>query len=222
MPPDFNIVGNLNKVIHFAAGPDARSAKRSAVDGAIGANFDIIINNNAPDLRKFPLSTPVESIPETIASQDNAGMENHAVANTCSRIENNAGEQDAVFSNATGFSDDDAGMKNAASSNLRFSLDDSIGTQFNGLIYSGIGGNLRRRMSSPAAFWPRVQVGSSPGEIKPGLFRIDHIGSTQRQVSGRYDATGSRVTVVEGFVFRALQKNQRRFIRRIPPRNFPQ
>jgi uncharacterized protein (DUF1800 family) len=144
-------------------------------------------------------------------------MKHYAVANAYSRIKDNAGKQDTVFSDATGFPDDDAGMKNAALVNLRISLDDRIRPQLNILTYSGIGRNLRRRMSSPATFWPRMQVGSSSGEIKTGLFGKDHIGAVRRQVSGRYNAAGSQVAVVESFIFRALQENQGSFIRSIPP-----
>jgi hypothetical protein len=144
-------------------------------------------------------------------------MKNYTVTNAYSGIEDNAGKQDAVFSDAAGFPDYNAGMQNAALANLHIGLDDRIGPQLNVVANSGVGRNLRGRVSSTAAFRPRMQVGSGSGKVQPGLFGKDYTGALRCQVSRRQDAAGSQVAGIESFVFCALQEDQGGFIRHIPP-----
>src|ERR1700722_7275994 len=50
MPPDRAVVGDLHQIVDLGSLADRRVAGRAAVDCRIGANLDIILNNDAPRL----------------------------------------------------------------------------------------------------------------------------------------------------------------------------
>ncbi len=52
MAPDFRVMGDLHLVINHGAITDHGIAKGTAVDRGIGANPDIITDDNPPDMRK--------------------------------------------------------------------------------------------------------------------------------------------------------------------------
>jgi hypothetical protein len=106
------VVRNLNKVIYLGARPDSRGSQRSSVKGAVCADFDIVLYNHRPHLRKFPLPATVGNVSETVAPDDNSRMKNYPVSQLHTRIEHNARVQNAFFSQAAAFANENAGMQN--------------------------------------------------------------------------------------------------------------
>src|SRR5262249_16346668 len=49
--PDGHAVRDLHQVVDLAAGADARLAERGSIDGGVGADFDVVFDDHAADLR---------------------------------------------------------------------------------------------------------------------------------------------------------------------------
>ena len=68
MPADDDVVPDLHEIINFRALADHRILKSAAVDGCIGANFDVVLDDDPPDLRHLqvaagPMAKPKPSWP---------------------------------------------------------------------------------------------------------------------------------------------------------------
>src|SRR5215831_502038 len=78
-PAEHNVVPNLNKIINHRAGSDHRIVPRSPIDRRIGANIDVVTDQNAPQLGDFNRAVLVGSEPEPVLANphtwvhDNAG-----------------------------------------------------------------------------------------------------------------------------------------------------
>src|SRR5215469_2346676 len=79
---DLAVVPDVHQVIDLRAGPDTRSLKCSAVDRTVGANFNLIFNVKLSDLREFFMcaGSRVANVPKAIASENCAGVNDHAIA----------------------------------------------------------------------------------------------------------------------------------------------
>ena len=53
VPADHAVMGNMNRIIELGALPDHRVAKRAAVDRAIRADLNVILNYDTAELRHF-------------------------------------------------------------------------------------------------------------------------------------------------------------------------
>src|ERR1041384_8629088 len=105
MFPDDNVVGDLHQIIHFCSAPKHRGPERAPVNRNIGADLDIVPDENIADLQDFYMHAGFGDVPEPIGADDGAGMDSNAVAQFGSRIERYVGEEVDVFARATTRSD---------------------------------------------------------------------------------------------------------------------
>ena len=99
---DLAVVADVDEVVYLRPATDARGFERAAVDSCIGADFDIILDNELADLREFfvaPLCR-ITDIAEAVAAEDRARMDDHSVADTRPRINGYSRVDFAVFFNA--------------------------------------------------------------------------------------------------------------------------
>ena len=52
---DPHAVGDLHEVVDLGAGADARLADRRPIDGRVRANLDVVVDDDAADLRDLPV-----------------------------------------------------------------------------------------------------------------------------------------------------------------------
>ena len=64
--PDLNVVANLDLIIDFGSFADPRCAQCPTIDGRIGTNLDIIVNDDISNLRDFSVESSVHDIPVAI------------------------------------------------------------------------------------------------------------------------------------------------------------
>ena len=62
-----------------------RVGQRTAIDGGVGADFDVVADFHDADLRKFPVAALAEGIPKAVGAKHRAGMDLHAIANATRR-----------------------------------------------------------------------------------------------------------------------------------------
>src|SRR5450755_4699735 len=80
MPPDAGIVGNLNEVVDLGALADHRVANGATVDAAAGADFPIVLDDDAADLRHLEMALRTHHETEAVLADLAARMNDDAVA----------------------------------------------------------------------------------------------------------------------------------------------
>ena len=76
----FDIVRDLNQVVDFSAFTNAGTAKTSAVQTRIGANLDIVFDDDDSHLRNFVMNPFNRSVAKTVGTDDDAAVQNDAVS----------------------------------------------------------------------------------------------------------------------------------------------
>src|SRR5690349_5945860 len=97
---DINVVANLNKVVDLCAPPDHCGAKGSAINRHIGTNFNIIPDENVPDLKDFEMHPTVGHVTETVRADHTAGVDPHTVAQFRPRIKDCVREEMDILAQA--------------------------------------------------------------------------------------------------------------------------
>src|SRR5262245_46671578 len=80
MPANTDIVAHLNKVVDLCALADDRVADRTTIDGRAGPYLDIVLNDNAPDLRHFEMAAPAHHESKAVLTDFAAGMNDDPIA----------------------------------------------------------------------------------------------------------------------------------------------
>ena len=80
MPSDDDVVPDLHEIINFRAFADDRILKGAAVDGCIGADLDVVLDDDPADLRHFQVAARAHCEAEAVLPDAHAGMDNDAVA----------------------------------------------------------------------------------------------------------------------------------------------
>src|SRR6516164_1010080 len=81
MSSNHHVVPNLYEIINLRALTDDRIAQGPAVDRRICADFNVILDDDAPDLGHFLVSSPPHGEAESVLADRGAGMDGHPVAN---------------------------------------------------------------------------------------------------------------------------------------------
>src|ERR1019366_5922938 len=73
---DAAVVANVHQVVELRARPDGRLVERAAVDGAVGADLDVVADDEASDLRELHI-TPIGLVADkskAVGTEDRTGM----------------------------------------------------------------------------------------------------------------------------------------------------
>ncbi len=127
MPADADIVAYLHQVVDLGALADHGIAYRTAVDGGTCADFHIVLDDDAPDLRDLEIAFAVHHEAEAILPNLAAGMNDDPIADQ-------------------GIADRSAGADRAIASDPDFGADHAVGT------YHGTGADLGARPDDRAGF----------------------------------------------------------------------
>lgn len=84
MPPDHRVMRNLNETANIRPFADHRVARRPALNRAIGADFNVVLNDHPANLRRlqtpFVAWTQAAGKLETGVTNARAGMKNDPIA----------------------------------------------------------------------------------------------------------------------------------------------
>src|SRR5205823_4359696 len=83
VPPDFDVVCNLDEVVDLGPLPDDCVTDRAPVDGGVGSDLDAVLNDHAPDLRNLAVASCVRKIAEAVLPNAGTGVDNHVVPDEC-------------------------------------------------------------------------------------------------------------------------------------------
>ena len=87
MPPYTHIMGDLHEIIDFRAFTDSRVARGTAIDRRIGADLDIVLNNDAAELRHLGRARLARHVPKAILANSYTRMQQDAITQKCVLIE---------------------------------------------------------------------------------------------------------------------------------------
>src|SRR4030081_3594220 len=77
---DVTVVTDVHHVINLRAAADARATQRRAIDAGVSAQFDVVFDQHGPNLGKLVITRLAAYVTETIRANDNARMEDDAIA----------------------------------------------------------------------------------------------------------------------------------------------
>src|ERR1700734_3798157 len=126
---DGDVVSYLHKVVNFDFGGDSGNAERSAINGSVGADFDVITNFDGANLRKFPMPAFTENVAESVTSNHSAGVHLDPGSQFRPGIKSDARMQTAFWANG------------ASASEKTESFDNTVFTDFNFIFNYYVGAN---------------------------------------------------------------------------------
>src|SRR5262249_51624360 len=97
VPADPDVVGDLHEVVDLRAGADSGRAQRTAVDGRVRPDLDVILDDGRSSLRELQVTGSVEYVPEPVAPDHDAGVKDHPGADPHAGIEYHAGVEATVL-----------------------------------------------------------------------------------------------------------------------------
>src|ERR1700761_4332105 len=126
--PDRDIVADVDEIIELGAAANARLFERTAIDGGIRADFDIVFDDQSALLGKLRVLARriVSHIPETIRAQHRARMHEDAVTQLRARIDDHARIQMAASAEAHSRTYDGTSTDPAAGADDGLVVDDSV------------------------------------------------------------------------------------------------
>ena len=80
MPADDDVVPDLHQIINFRAFADDRILKGPAVDGLVGADFHVVLDDDPADLRHLEVAPAAHGEAETVLADPHARMDDDPVA----------------------------------------------------------------------------------------------------------------------------------------------
>ena len=119
------VVGDLHEVVKLGAVADDGRLKGAAVDGAAGADLDIVADDDVAKLRHLHVSALEEAIAEPIGAEDCVGMNDDAIAKDRAVVEDGVWIEHDIVAEPAVFADDGAGVQQAAFANDGISANDS-------------------------------------------------------------------------------------------------
>jgi len=72
-------MGHLDQIIDFGALADHRPTEPGTVEGAIGADLDIVLDNNGAHLRNLFVTSAHKFISKSIGADHHSGLQTHPV-----------------------------------------------------------------------------------------------------------------------------------------------
>src|SRR5262249_1565365 len=74
-----HVVADLHEVVDLGPAADDGLAEGGPVDRGVGADLDVVLDADDPDLRDLAVAAAVPDVPEAVRTDDRAGVEDAAV-----------------------------------------------------------------------------------------------------------------------------------------------
>ena len=162
MAADDDVVGDLNQLVDLGSLADDRVAVGAAVDRRPGADLDVVLDDDAADLRHLEMAAGTEREAEAVLADMDAGVDDDAVADQRAG-DSRLGADDAVAADAHARADNGVGADQRAGADLRPGADHRAG------IDDDAGLEPRRRMDEGG----RGDAGFAESRARLGRLRIE-------------------------------------------------
>src|ERR1017187_9686270 len=168
---DGNVMPDVYQIVELGSRADHGFVQRTAVNGAVGADLDVLANDKFADLGKFVITAVlfIAHESEAVRAQHSACMHHHTAAQRRTRIDDDAWIQVTIVTDHDALADEAAGSNVRALSHYSIGFDHRVG--FNGCA----AGDFRRSMDdcrgmnagSVGPGWMEQLTG--PRESQPGM-----------------------------------------------------
>src|SRR5436190_12286502 len=89
----------MDEVVDLGALTDDRGAEGAAVNGRVGANLDIFVDDDIAKLKQFPMPALIQHITEPVRTDDGPGMDGDAMAHLRLSVQDHVREQAYLIAN---------------------------------------------------------------------------------------------------------------------------
>ena len=125
--PNLNVMRDLHQIVDFRAAANHRAAQRRAVDGGVGADLHIVLDDDDADLRDFDSRCAPPRVTETIAADNDPGMENDPLSDAATLAHHHIGMKHGSHTDAHILTQIDTGEKHRALADPRSRTDKNVG-----------------------------------------------------------------------------------------------
>src|SRR5262245_44788525 len=139
MPADHHVVPDLHEIINFAALADDGVLERPAIDAAIGADFHVIVQNDAADLGDLEVALRPHGKAKAVLADAHARVQNDAVADDGVRHADPRSDV-AALADHDAVADEGTGGHRRGATDLGFAPDHGAG------LHQRTGGDPRARV----------------------------------------------------------------------------
>ena len=174
MVADADVVSDLAEVVDLDAAGDRRLVQGAAVDARIGADLDVVADPRPPHLRHLDLPLAVEDEAEPVGSDDDPGVQDHAIPHRRAGVEHHARVRDAVGADGRPGADVAAGEDRGARADPGARLDDGPGADRDLRAEDGVRGDEGGLVHARGRQAGRQQPLRGAGERDAGLRDDDH------------------------------------------------
>jgi hypothetical protein len=137
---DSAVVRDHDEIVDLGASAEPSRAKRAAIDGGAGTDFNVIADFDSPQLRRLDVTAILESVTKTIRSEHRIGVNGHSVPENGPIVEDDVGVECDVIAQPTIAPDDGPGTDVTTRSNH------TAGADRRERMNARIGANNGRRM----------------------------------------------------------------------------
>src|SRR5215510_2640855 len=167
---DLYVVADLDQVVELRAAPDARAAEARAVDTAVSADLDVVLDHDAAHLQELEWATfLVGREAEAVGADHRAAVNATARADLGLVVDRYVGEDHRVVADAAVVADDYARMERHAVADDRIASDRHA--RMNRAIGADAGIFAQNQVGTDAPRFIRLRVKSGDG-AREGQFRV--------------------------------------------------
>src|ERR1700689_3901849 len=166
---DAHVVSDLDQVINLDALSNLGRRERPTVNRCIAANFHVVTDFHAADLRELDVLTVTEDIAEAVAADHRAAVDFHAISELCPGVERYPRMQPAVFSHPSAATQKTECLHVCSCADFRFVFD------YNVRAHANVGSQPRCRGDDCGGMNFRTQrrCGKQPRcRLREGEFRV--------------------------------------------------
>src|SRR5207244_4110411 len=87
---DDDVVADVDEVVELRAAADAGLAERAAVDGAVGAYLDVVLDHRDSNLLDLEVAFAVPDVAVTVGANDGARVHDHTLPDDGARVDDDA------------------------------------------------------------------------------------------------------------------------------------
>src|SRR5208337_1809430 len=95
-----DVVADVHEVVDLGAAADAGFVESAAVDGGVGADFHIVFDRQASNLRELLVTSGlgIADVAEARTAEDSASLHDDTVAESCAWVDGNVRVEAAMVS----------------------------------------------------------------------------------------------------------------------------
>ena len=209
---DDDVVAYVDEIIEFGAFADDGFAEAGAVEGGVGTDFDVVVDDDTADLGNFLVAAGREFVAEAVGADNDAGVQADAVTEDAFGGDGGAGHEPAIGADADFAAEKDLGLEVGAFADDGAGFDDAERADGGGGGDVDVGSDDGRGVNAGLGFRPEhlFESGAEAGEADRGFFEQEEelvglgvLGGVKRKQDDRGVGGGDF-----GFIFWVAQKGE--------------